>query len=130
MNNQAKQEKKLRWKEERRAREEEERQRLDAEEAALEAAEKQETLAQTQALILEQTDAMKSLRSAQCYTAILKVCHHGSGTALGLMDVKCSVSHHVHADAHYRPWSSRRRSARGGARPPRRRKRSVDFVPC
>lgn len=69
---QAKQEKKLQWKAERRAREEAERERLEAQEEALEAAEKRETLARARALLFEQTDAMKTLRSAQRYAAILK----------------------------------------------------------
>lgn len=95
----AKQEKKLRWKEERR--EEAERQRIDidAEEEALEAAEKQETLARTQALLLEQTDAMKSLRSAQRYAAILKVPLHRFGYELGgLMDGERSSQSPAHFD--------------------------------
>lgn len=70
----AKQERKLQWRVERREREEAERARLDREEEALEAAEKAETLARARALLFEQTDAMKTLRSAQRYAAILKVC--------------------------------------------------------
>ena len=75
----AKQEMKLQWRAERRRREEEERTRLAAEDEAMEAADKTERLAKAQALLFEQTDAMKTLRSAQRYAAILKASRNGKG---------------------------------------------------
>lgn len=69
----AKREKKLRWKAERKALEEQERDRIDAEEAKLQEEERLEMLARAKALLFEQTDAMKTFRSAQRYSDILDV---------------------------------------------------------